>query len=134
MTSEAEELLLQALGGDVDPAATAESLLAQLAGDDPRLALLTKLMLDARAAAPEPAPAAAAIDLGELEELRQRNEALAAALGACFVCWGTDIFCTHCGGEGRRGATAPDPRLFNQLVAPAVARAGAIPTEGGERE
>ncbi len=137
MTAAAEQLLLQALGGGADGSVTAESLLSELAGDDPALALMTKLVLEGGASEIDPPPPTDT-DLGELEELRERNEALAAALGACFACWGTDIFCTHCGGEGRPGAAAPEPHLFRQLVAPAVARFGdrgnATPTEGGRSE
>ncbi len=108
MTAAAEQLLLQALGGGADGSVTAESLLSELAGDDPALALMTKLVLEGGASEIDPPPPTDT-DLGELEELRERNEALAAALGACFACWGTDIFCTHCGGEGRPGAAAPEP-------------------------
>jgi hypothetical protein len=139
VTAAAEQLLRQALGGGTENALNAESLLGELAGDDPTLALMTKMLLESSAAAePEPEPQADEPDLGELEELRERNEALAAALGACFACWGTDIFCMHCGGEGRPGTAQPDHRLFTQLVAPAAARVGgrasAIPTEGGRNE
>jgi hypothetical protein len=138
VTATAEQLLLHALGRDGDDSVTAETLLSELAGDDPAAALMAKLLLEGGASEPDRATLAAETDLGELEELRERNEALAAALGACFACWGTDIFCTHCGGEGRPGAATPEPRLFRQLVAPAVARFGdrgdATPTEGGQSE
>ena len=36
----------------------------------------------------------------ELEALRVRNDALAAALGACYLCFGDDVLCKECGGRG----------------------------------
>ena len=56
----------------------------------------------------------------ELMELRQRNDALAAALGACHLCWGSDPECEICDGRGGPGASEPDKRLFAELVRPAV--------------
>lgn len=56
----------------------------------------------------------------ELEALRQANDTLADALGACAICWGGDNACHHCRGRGRPGARRPDPALFTQLVMPAV--------------
>lgn len=58
----------------------------------------------------------------ELRDLRNLNDTVAAALGACPVCWGGDSQCHICEGEGSSGAYQPDPRLFNELVAPAVRR------------
>jgi hypothetical protein len=56
----------------------------------------------------------------ELEELRERNDQLAAALGACHLCWGEDPGCPLCGGDGGPGAAPPDRRLFVRLVVPAT--------------
>lgn len=58
----------------------------------------------------------------ELEELRVRNEDLAAALGACTRCWGDDPECPICEGCGRPGGAPPDPYLYARLIAPAVRR------------
>lgn len=58
----------------------------------------------------------------ELEDLREVNDTVAAALGACRFCWGGDGDCLECGGRGRAGSRAPHPRLFGELVAPAVRR------------
>jgi hypothetical protein len=58
----------------------------------------------------------------ELETLRERNDSLAQALGACALCWGGDVECPICGGEGQSGFTIPDQRLFAQLIGPAVSR------------
>jgi hypothetical protein len=58
----------------------------------------------------------------ELEELRARNDALAAAVGACYLCWGEDSECPVCGGKGQAGFFAPERPLFAQIVVPAVHR------------
>jgi hypothetical protein len=59
---------------------------------------------------------------GELEELREWNEALAAALGACARCWGEDPSCPGCQGSGSPGTAVPNRPLFTALVVPAVRR------------
>ena len=61
----------------------------------------------------------------ELDELRERQDRLAAALGACAECWGEDLECEVCGGTGTPGAFVPDPRLYRALVSPACRAAGA---------
>ncbi|MDN3638807.1 hypothetical protein QWY82_08315 [Simiduia curdlanivorans] len=61
----------------------------------------------------------------ELSELRNLNENLAAALGACAECWGADDACPECEGQGGAGSVRPDPELYNALVAPAVVRVNA---------
>lgn len=58
----------------------------------------------------------------ELRDLREVNDTVAAALGACRRCWGGDAACEECGGRGKSGSTAPDMRLFDRLVVPAVRR------------
>ena len=59
----------------------------------------------------------------ELADLREANDTVAAALGACRYCWGGNPNCKECRGRGRSGSRAPDPDLFNELVMPAVRRA-----------
>ena len=56
----------------------------------------------------------------ELETLRERNDSLALALGACPLCWGEDVLCAICQGVGRPGFTMPDRAAFTPLVGPAV--------------
>lgn len=56
----------------------------------------------------------------ELEQLRARNDALAAALGACYLCWGQDSGCPVCHGTWRPGSVTPDGQLFTQFVGPAI--------------
>jgi hypothetical protein len=58
----------------------------------------------------------------EVTDLREVNDATAAALGACRVCWGGDELCPVCAGNGRPGANLPDRRFYNELVGPAVER------------
>lgn len=56
----------------------------------------------------------------EIEQLRQSNHALAAALGACHRCWGREIDCPVCHGHGHPGSAMPDKRLFIQWVLPTL--------------
>lgn len=58
----------------------------------------------------------------ELEALRERNDILSAALGACYLCWGEDFDCPVCSGTGQPGFSMPDRSLLVQLVTPAVQR------------
>ncbi len=58
----------------------------------------------------------------ELAELRSRNERLAAALGACYLCWGKDLDCDLCDGQGRPGHFSPNSKRFQQYVLPATQR------------
>jgi hypothetical protein len=58
--------------------------------------------------------------LTELELLRQRNDTLAAALGACCLCWGQNIDCRSCRGRGEPGFCIPDESLFEEFVLPAI--------------
>jgi hypothetical protein len=56
----------------------------------------------------------------ELDQLREVNDALAAALGACYLCWGKDAGCPVCHGTGHPGSAMPDKRLFAQFVVPTL--------------
>jgi hypothetical protein len=74
----------------------------------------------------------------ELADLRQVNDTVASALGACPICWGGDSQCHVCQGHGRAGFTLPASDLFQELVAPAVkrvmrARRGRRPAEAETR-
>lgn len=62
-----------------------------------------------------------------VEALADRVLLLAAALGACD-CWGEHADCPDCSGKGRPGWVPPDPQLYQELVVPAVRRAGS-PTD-----
>lgn len=67
----------------------------------------------------------------ELESLRRRSAALAAALGACHLCFGGDPLCDECGGRGVPGSRVPKPEAFRRYVLPAIRRARAV--ESGAR-
>jgi hypothetical protein len=56
----------------------------------------------------------------ELSQLRERNDVLAWALGACGLCWGEDEQCRACRGRGRPGFAIPDRQKFAQYVLPAA--------------
>lgn len=58
----------------------------------------------------------------EIERLEEINDTLAAALGACAVCWGDDPDCETCRGRGGPGSLSPDRGLFERLVLPAARR------------
>lgn len=58
----------------------------------------------------------------EVDRLQEINETLAAALGACPVCWGDDPECVVCRGQGGPGSLRPDRELFERLVTPALRR------------
>lgn len=56
----------------------------------------------------------------ELKALRDRNDVLAAALGACCLCWGEDAHCRICRGRGSPGFSVPDETFFAEFVLPAI--------------
>jgi len=56
----------------------------------------------------------------EVKLLRERCDTVAAALGACGLCWGQDQSCRACRGHGAPGHCIPDEELFCELVVPAV--------------
>jgi hypothetical protein len=106
----------------------------------------TALLTEQIVAAPQPEPdlaADVALDAPSGADLRtdlervsrrlaavqqQRNAAmhmlrqLAAKLGCCPQCWGTDATCAACAGRGSPGHFPPDPHL-SEWLAPALARA-----------
>lgn len=53
------------------------------------------------------------------DDLIDRNSLLAAAVGACD-CWGEQVGCRLCGGDGAPGWVVPDKELFATYVYPAV--------------
>lgn len=58
----------------------------------------------------------------ELIDLRHVNDTVAAALGACPLCWGGDSGCAACHGRGGAGYAVPDLDLFARWVVPATER------------
>jgi hypothetical protein len=57
-----------------------------------------------------------------IQELTDRNQELAAALGACPACWGEDDRCPDCRGHARPGTRKPDRRCFEYYVSPLLRR------------
>jgi hypothetical protein len=137
-TDTLQQLLLARLAGESGDGAPLSDLLEQQLGDNPSLAPVLQAMRAREAAereqpaAPEelagdPAADPAVTDVlerlyAEVEELRIRNRAAAAALGACPRCWGEESGCPVCRGRGRPGGRTPDPVLYHELVEPAVRR------------
>jgi hypothetical protein len=127
---------------DAGPPPSIADVLEQIDGVDPRVrGLLRYLALNERHEAdeadepgPGPSPSAAPepddVDVpdvlrrltAELADLRARNDDLASALGACYLCWGEDTTCHHCDGRGAPGWRRPDREPFVRCVAPAVKR------------
>jgi hypothetical protein len=62
----------------------------------------------------------------ELQTLRGRNDALAAALGACYLCWGDDPACPVCSGVGRPGWRPVEDSLFEEWILPAARGHGTL--------
>ncbi|MBX9813542.1 MAG: hypothetical protein K2X76_02440 [Sphingomonas sp.] len=135
---------------DADPAEplAMSRLMAELQQSNPQLAMLAQLM-QARTIVAEPvspdlsdevvrlaeqlAAAEAKIDamkrqarrlVGNYHAACDRLADLAAALGACGLCWGEDSGCPSCRGRGRPGMVRPDPEIRARLLGPPRPRAG----------
>ena len=148
-------------GGTTDPLSLTMSQIGGLAPDNPVGAVLSRLLDQRRASAAEvesetrdaeaeQAAARAELDreerersmrelrdtvnkvYAELESLRARNDALAAGLGACYLCFGSDPACQVCGGRGVPGSRPPEPAAYRMYVLPAVQRVRMIQS-GSER-
>jgi hypothetical protein len=52
--------------------------------------------------------------------LLERNDMLAAALGACPDCWGEEPNCSACKGQGVPGSMLPLHQEFSRYVMPAI--------------
>lgn len=141
------QLLAQVVNGD---GAARQSLLAALGQDaDPRVRMIAEMLaqqgateIEARTvddSSTEGVSIDSAEDEAELLRTRRRHVALrrlkvelefqrgigdtlAAALGACYLCWGTDSECDKCGGRGVPGWSMPDRELFRRCVQPAILR------------
>jgi hypothetical protein len=142
-------LLAALAGGNVDPMTMILSQLGSQTSDNPTFSML-KTMLEQRrqaavvettASCEESEVDAASSEAAqqreqdlrelkdtvdkvyaELEALRARNDNLAAALGACFLCFGADAACVECAGRGHAGARMPELSAYREFVLPAVRR------------
>lgn len=127
-----------------------QQIVQQLSDSDPRLGALAQMWLKRREEASAESPDDN--DQGdrkrrdfqrlnrtvqkmydELERLRERNDVLAEALGACYLCWGVDISCPVCRGRGAPGYKEPDEALFLQYALPAARRLHAFAPGSRER-
>ena len=128
--------------GSIDPAALDSAALMQRLGqDNPQLAPLLQMMAAQKAnaagrdpmiidsiaievdtVADELAALAAQLEAAhsEVKLLRERCDTIAAALGACALCWGHEPACRACRGLGLPGRSLPDEALFIEFVMPAV--------------
>lgn len=126
--------------GTIDPSTCdPDAMLAQMGKDNPSVAAILKMMEAQKAAAATREPvliegAVAGVSAEDLTEmsaqlevvraevntLRARCDAVAAALGACALCWGEDASCRACRGHGAPGHCIPDQELFCEFVVPAV--------------
>jgi hypothetical protein len=152
LTANPEALIQTITSGATDPTSLIMSQLGGLTQDNPGVALLLGLLQrgsaaqaeakpkededeDARRAAQEAAlvRGEAARRMQELREtvkdlyaevkvLRERNDTLAAAIGACYLCFGSDPFCEECGGRGLPGSRPSEPAAYREYVLPAVLR------------
>lgn len=123
---------------DFDP----QAMMQELAGNDPRMAMLLQMM---RPGAPQAvnnddqpderdeliAELGERLDAAEARLTKmtriahrlhdahkadsERLQNLAAALGACGICWGDDNHCPGCRGRGRIGMVRPDLELRAEL-------------------
>ena len=109
-----------------------QQLVSEYAAADPRMAVVAKYMALRQSRATESDQSAEEPQIPletyqkikairqELDQLRQRNDALAGALGACYLCWGTQVTCPTCQGGGVPGAYQSDRALFDELVSPVL--------------
>jgi hypothetical protein len=131
-----KQLLIDALRNREAGAPLLRKLLAD-AKLTPEQQTFVDLLLESEHGSEEPTSAVVLEETDELEvlrnelaDLRQANDTLAAALGACQYCWGGDRQCRVCRGRGRPGYAPPDAELFNELVLPAVLRVRTLQRPG----
>ena len=131
-------LLQQAMSGDAAAQASLNEALAQ--HEDPRVRMIAEWTAQQRAAAAEQTIDVEPVRIShgkpekermvrkiralarKLDAQREIGDTLAAALGACYLCWGEDPDCGLCQGEGAPSWKDPDPDLFRLYVLPAVKR------------
>jgi hypothetical protein len=135
MHTDASSLLLEKLTAGSGAPPSMSELFAQLGESDPRMALVAKYLDQRESAqvettneAEEKRESLAPLQrlmkrlYREVEELRERNDSLAAALGACYLCWGENPQCEVCAGIGAPGWNASDEILFSHYATPAIRR------------
>jgi len=135
-----------ASAGTGDPLSMLRAQFAAQAADNPGLAMLLQFMqqgaaarsaaaevVDERTERPESPQRLSDDEIAtlvrgseaqslEIEALRTRNDMIAAALGACHVCFGEDAWCLNCGGAGKAGSVRPEPVAYARFVKPLLRR------------
>lgn len=137
-----DQLASMAASG-ADQAALMQQMIADASAADPRMAMVAQLLAGQQAAAAV-SPGDDLLDevatlTGRLVEAEATIEAmkrdgrrliqshqacrarltdLAAALGACGLCWGEQPSCPSCRGRGRPGMVRPDMELRARLLGP----------------
>ncbi len=113
----------------------AQSIIASQLGDDPMTALLMQAMQQKKQPDGDGDTGASDVDnlRAELQALRERSDTLAAALGACYLCWGDDPGCQVCAGRGSPGCLPINPDLFEEFIVPALRRVRARAAEQQQR-
>jgi hypothetical protein len=132
---------LAAMAGGADPGMVVQQMIADAGSADPRMAMVAQLLASQQAAITAPEDderseeiAAMTLRLAEAEATieamkrdgrrlihahqacREQLGQLAAALGACGLCWGEDSSCPSCRGRGRPGMVRPDIELRTKLL------------------
>lgn len=115
-------------------------LLEQMGISDPRIRMIAEMIVQQNAPQSESQHFAESMSRDKMldefqeiqrqnEELRhenellwERNDTLAAALGACPDCWGEDEGCKICRGRGSPGAFKPKKYAFAEYVLPVMKR------------
>jgi hypothetical protein len=138
---------LAAMAGAADPGALMQQMIAEASAADPRMAMVAQLLarqqpVEVEPANEDPVPeitalidrlvqAEATIEAMKRDgrrlfhahqTCRARLGELAAALGACGLCWGEETTGPSCRGRGRPGMVRPDIELRTRLLGPPRAR------------
>ena len=115
-----------------------EGLLAQMGNSDPqmqqKLQLITALMNNNSSTEDESSDQQRRIRAKkklqrlyrDREIFQERNEDLAAALGACPDCWGKHRGCRTCRGAGTPGYFTVDKEAFTEYVMPVLEQLGLL--------
>jgi hypothetical protein len=125
-TQDPRKALFAALTEGNESAPQIEMLMKLLGGDEnndgqQRDAIREEVRAEQAAAIAELSETAQTL-FDERESIRARLEMLAAALGACPVCFGENVLCEICHGAGRPGGRAPSAPEFRMFILPAVER------------
>jgi HAMP domain-containing protein len=110
---------------------TPQEMLSQLGNIDPKFAAILNVLASQQHNSSNPIASDAADQIERLNQkvnrLVQQNKALlrqtrelAAVIGACAHCFGTDIDCTNCSGLGSPGSVFPNMQLFETYVSPVI--------------